>query len=199
MKYVIKSSPTLNRKARLRIFMRWFFYVLVMIFLFMLMSSGLFKGFQPPLLYALALAVAMREGEFAGSIFAIFCGLLCDTVSTGIFGFYSLWLMPCALASALLVRNLIRGNFFNHVWMTAATCFIIGFMDYLFNYLIWDKPHSEIILVSCIVLPLLVTVVLSPCVYLLVKVISIKFGEKESRELSDAVQENDDSKEKIRE
>lgn len=198
MRYKINTAKALTKKAKTRIFMRWFSYALVLLFFYMAMCSGFFKTWQPYLIIPLAISVAMHEHEFSGSVFAVICGLVLDIASGTLFGFTSIWLMPCALAAGLLVMNWIRVNFVNELWLCAITCLIIGFMDYLFNYMIWDKPNSDIILIGFILPSMISTVILSPLVYFLVKLIAKKFGQKENRELNEAVEDKEEEEVKVK-
>ena len=198
MKYKINTAKALTRKAKMRIFLRWFFYALVLLFFYMIMSCGAFITWQPKLIIPLAISVAMFEREFSSSVFAVFCGFILDIAGGMLFGFTSVWLMPCALAASLLVVNWIRVNFVNQLWLSAVSCAIIGFMDYLFNYMIWDKPNSEIVLTGFILPSMISTVILSPAVYFLVKLIAGKFGEKENRELNEAVEDKEEEEVKVK-
>jgi len=182
----------LRRNAGGKSFLRWFCYVIIMLFLFMLMSGGFFKRWQPILIIPLAIAVSMREREFGGSIFGVCCGFMIDSACGNLFGMSSVWLMPCCLAASLLIMNLIRPNFINHIWLVALTCLIMAFMDYFFKYVIWNRPNSDIMLKVYIIPSYFSAVLLSPVIYFLVKAVSVRFGEKDTGEFTDIAEENDD-------
>jgi len=164
-------------------FLRRLCYFGVAVFFYMLMTGGFFLRWQPLLMIPLAIAVAMFEREVAGSLFGAFCGLMIDAACGNLFGMSSIWLMPSALAASLLVMNLIRPNFINHLWLVTATCIIMAFMEYFFKYIIWDEPNSGVILIMYIIPSYLAAIVLSPAVYFLIRAISLKFSEKESAQL----------------
>ena len=168
-RYKIKKMP----------FLRWLFYSLILLLFYTIMSGGFFKSWQPLVIIPLAIAVAMHEREFASAVFGIFCGFMLDIACWNLFGMSSVWLMPCAVGASLLITHLMRPNFINHLWMTALTCSLMAFMDYYFNYVIWDLPGSNIILAGYIVPSYLAAFLLAAPVYFLVRIISGRFRENE--------------------
>jgi rod shape-determining protein MreD len=173
-----------RRRVNKKMLLRWIFYSLILLLFYTIMYGGFFRGWQPILIIPLAIAVAMHERETGSAVFGVFCGLLIDTASGNLLGMSSVWLMPCALAVSLLVMNLMRANFINHIWMSAVTCLLMVFMKYFFVYVIWDTPDSGIILRNYLLPSYLSAILLSPGVYYLVKRISLRFKEKESGQLS---------------
>lgn len=177
----INRSGYLGRKARARIFLRWFCFSLLVLFFYMIMCSGAFKTAQPVFVIPLAIAVAMHNREIGSAVFGVFCGFAVDMAYANLFGMSSVWLMPCCLAATLLVMNLIRVNVINHLWLSLLTCVIMGFMEYFFKYFIWDIQSSYIMLFNYILPSYGFTILLSPLVYFPVKFIFHKFKEKETR------------------
>jgi len=175
------SGLGLGHKRRLakKSFLRWTCYILLLILFYMLMTGGFFSSWQPLLVIPLVLAVSMFEREFGSALFGAFCGLVLDVACGNLFGMSSIWLMPCALAVSLLIMHLMRPNFINHLWMVAVTCFIMAFMEYFFNHLIWDEPNSDIILTRYIIPSYSTAVLLSPAVYFIIRAISSRFREQE--------------------
>lgn len=181
------------RNADKKTFLRWFCYFLVLLFFYMVMSGGFFSRWQPLLIIPLAIAVSMFEREVGSALFGAFCGLMLDTACGNLFGMSSVWLMPCSLAVSLLVMNLMRENFVNHLWLVTITCIIMAFMEYFFKYFIWNEANSAIVLVIYIIPSYLAAIILSPGVYFLTRAISLKFSQKESGQLSEL--ENDERSE----
>lgn len=181
-----------KRKIKKTVFFRRFFYFLILLLFYMLMSGGFFKSWQPVLIIPLAIAFAMQEREFSSAIFGVICGLMIDTACWNLFGVSSIWLMPCALAASLLVTHLMRANFINHLWMTALTCLLMAYMDYFFNYVIWDLPNSGIILRGYIIPSYLSAFLLSPPVYFLVRAVSVKFRDSEYSRAAGPLEADDD-------
>ncbi|MDR2558025.1 MAG: plasminogen receptor (KT) [Oscillospiraceae bacterium] len=172
-----------TRNIDKKIFFRWLCCFLVLLFFYMLMTGGFFRRWQPLLIIPLAIAVAMFEREVGSALFGAFCGLMIDTACGNLFGMSSVWLMPCALAASLLVMNLIRPNFVNHLWLVTVTCIIMAFMEYFFKYFIWGEPNSNVVLILYIIPSYLSAVVLSPAVYFLIRAIFVKLSEKENGQL----------------
>ncbi|MDR2532415.1 MAG: hypothetical protein LBC82_06195 [Oscillospiraceae bacterium] len=182
-----------KRRADKKGVLRWLCYFFILLFFYMLMSGGFFPRWQPIFIIPFAIAVSMFEREFGSALFGAFCGLMIDTACGNLFGMSSVWLMPCALAASLLIMHLIRLNFINHLWMVTGTCLIMAFMEYFFNHLIWDKPNSDIILLMYIIPSYLSAILFSPAVYFLVRVVSVKFRDKENGQLPEiGDSDNDD-------
>ncbi|MCL2108471.1 MAG: hypothetical protein FWH20_03885 [Oscillospiraceae bacterium] len=176
---MLSLKPRKRRQLRKQSLLRWLFYCLVLLLFYMLMSGGFFRSAQPIFIIPLAIAVAMHEREFSSAIFGAACGLMLDLACWNLFGMSSVWLMPCALGTSLLVTNLMRPNVINHFWMSAVACLLMAFMDYFFRYAIWDNPDAKVILTGYIIPSYLWAFLLSPPVYFLVKTISVKFREGE--------------------
>ena len=176
MKYRILMNEALTpRQKRLNI-IKWLLLSLILLFLYVIMRAGVFTHWQPVLIIPLAVAAAMNESELPSGIFALFCGYLMDIACGYIFGFSVVWLMPICVAASLLVKNLIRLNLFNFVAITSAAVFLHFSMDYLFNTAIWNIPGGEIIFTSSILPAAISTVILSPTMYYLVKLLNKKLS-----------------------
>lgn len=193
MKYRILTSKTTSRKATLRTFLRWFFYAVVLLVFYLWERNPLFfKGFQPLLIIPLATAVSMREDEFSGTIFAVFCGLMMDSASGTILGFSSMWLMVCCLGTTLLTSNLIKINFINHLWITILSCTFVGFMDFIFVHYVWERQNAVVSLTGRIIPSMAGAAVLSPFVFLVVKLISSKLDLRPAKHLNEVISDTDD-------
>jgi hypothetical protein len=64
--------------------------------------------------------------------------------------------------------------------MSAVTCLLMLFMEYFFEYVIWDTPNSGIMFRGYLLPSYLSAIALSPGVYFFVRMISKRFGEKET-------------------
>jgi hypothetical protein len=175
--------------------MRWLCYSGVLIFLYMIMVSGLFRGWQPILIIPLAIAVAMRERELYGAIFGAFCGLVIDIAYSRLFGFTGIWLLPGCLTATLLVSHLIKVNLLNFLWINTGVCTIMAVTDYFFRYVIWRAEGAEYVLTDFIIPAYLTAVIMSPLMYFAVKGISNKFSLYEQITLSSAHERKDDNDE----
>lgn len=193
MKYRILTARAYTRKMKTQIFLRWFFYALVLLISYSLMSSGAFKTWQPYLIISLCVSVAMREQEFSSSIFGIFCGFMLD-ISTGmLFGFHALLLMMISLATALLTKNLIKANILNNVIAVAVSSLIIFGLYYAFRFAIWNIDGASKLIFKIYLPSFIATVVTAPLIYLLIKFISGKLGEKDTNDIQNVEQNNTDN------
>lgn len=189
MRYKINSAVAYTRKMKTKVFFKWFFYSLSLVILYSIMSCGIFELWQPYFIIPLAIAVSMREQEFASSVFGIICGFMLDISIGTLFGFYAVCLMPCCFLTSLFSRNLIKVNFLNHIIFTAAATLISFSMYYLFNYAIWNTEGREIIISKILVPSFFATVITALPVYLLVRLISRKLGLEENIDLNEAMEE----------
>ncbi|HBH94125.1 MAG TPA: rod shape-determining protein MreD [Ruminococcaceae bacterium] len=189
MRYKINSAVAYTRKMKTKIFFRWFFYFLALFILYSIMSCGIFELWQPYFIISLAIAVSMREQEFASSIFGIICGFMLDISVGTLFGFYAVWLMPCCFLTSLLVKNLIKVNFLNHIIFTAVTTLFSFSMFFLFNYVIWNTPGREIIVTKILLPSFIATFVSAPLIYFIVKPIARKLGLEDNVDLNEAMED----------
>ena len=189
MRYKINSAVAYTRKMKTKVFFKWFFYSLSLVILYSIMSCGIFELWQPYFIIPLAIAVSMREQEFASSVFGIICGFMLDISIGTLFGFYAVCLMPCCFLTSLFSRNLIKVNFLNHIIFTAASTLISFSMYYLFNYAIWNTEGREIIISKILIPSFFATVITALPIYLLIKLISRKLGLEENLDLNEAMEE----------
>lgn len=189
MRYKINSNVAYTRKMKTKVFLRWFFYSLCLIILYSVMSCGAFGLWQPYLIFALAIGVSMREQEFSSSIFGIFCGFMLDISAGTLFGFFAVCVMPCCFLTSLLSRNLIKANLLNHLLFTGGTALFSFAMYYLFNYVIWSTEGRELILTKILLPSFAATLVTAPLMYFLTRFLASKFGQEQSENLDEAVEE----------
>lgn len=189
MRYNINSNVAYTRKMKTKVFLRWFFYSLCLIILYSVMSCGAFGLWQPYLIFALAIGVSMREQEFSSSIFGIFCGFMLDISAGTLFGFFAVCVMPCCFLTSLLSRNLIKANLLNHLLFTGGTALFSFAMYYLFNYVIWSTEGRELILTKILLPSFAATLVTAPLMYFLTRFLASKFGQEQSENLDEAVEE----------
>ena len=189
MKYRINSTKSYTKKMKTQVFLRWFFYALVMLFFYCLMSCGAFNTWQPYMIICLATAVSMHEQEFSSSVFGIFSGFLLDISAGTLFGFHAALLMPCCMFISLLSRNLTKANFINHVIMNAVVSLLIFGMRYIFEYVIWKTPNSSVVLLKIFIPSFAATVVMAIPVYFLVRLISRKFRPGAGKDFGDTADE----------
>ncbi|MCM1298495.1 MAG: hypothetical protein NC203_05790 [Firmicutes bacterium] len=187
MRYKINSAVNYTRKMKTKIFLRWFFYCLILMLLYSLMSCGAFGLWQPFFIISFAVGVSMREQEFASSMFGILCGFMLDIALGTLFGFFAIWLMPCCFLTSLFSRNLVKVNFLNHIIFSGVTTLFSFLMYFLFNYVIWNMAGREIIVLKVLLPSFGATVVTAPLMYLLSKLLARKLGLENEINLSESL------------
>jgi len=170
-----------KNKINFRFSAKWLSYAGVLMFLYMLMVGGWFRGWQPILIIPLSIAVAMRECEKPLSIsaFAAVCGLIIDIASANLFGFSGIWLLPGSLTACLLSSYLIKANLLNFIWLNAIMCVVMAAADYFFNYALWDVAGHMYVLTDFVIPAYLSTILFSPALYFAVKFLSAKLSPHE--------------------
>ncbi len=173
-KHSLPAPPTgvirINRKVRLAL--KWVLLVLFILVLFTLQSTpGLFQiaGIRPILLIPAAVAVAMFEGEFIGAFVAMGCGLLWDLAGEAPFGAYALLCLLFGVITGLLLRLLLRCEWFNCVVLVLVFSFIVICAEFLFAYAIYGHTHIGTIFLQKHLPVVLYTTAVSPAVFFVVK------------------------------
>lgn len=170
----------------LRGFLRWFCYSVVLLIFYLWEVAPLIRGWSPLLIIPLATAVAMFEGELSSGVFGVFCGLMLDIASGTLPGFSSLLLLICCPLISLLSRFLLRSNWLSHTVMNAVTVIFMCSMDLLLLHWAWERESSGITFVRSLLPAYSWAIVFSVPIYLLVRLISVKFHPKEERRLEEA-------------
>lgn len=191
----ISRSKARTRKARLRGFLRWLCYSLVLLLFYLWEVAPLIRGWCPLLIIPLATAVAMFEGEFAAGIFGVFCGFMLDIASGTLIGFSSLWLLAACPTISLLGQFWLKRSWVTHLVMNTITVILICGLDFLFLHWVWERELSGISFVHSLLPAYLWAVILSLPVYLLVRLISGRFRPKEERRLEEAAADSSDEEE----
>ncbi len=184
-----------TRRARLRGFLRWLCYSLVLLLFYLWEVAPLIRGWCPLLIIPLATAVAMFEGEFAAGVFGVFCGFMLDIASGTLIGFSSLWLLTACPAISLLGQFWLKRNWVTHLVMNTITVILICGLDFLFLHWVWERELSGISFMYSLLPAYLWAIALSLPVYLLIRFISMSFRPKEERRLEEAVADSSDEEE----
>ena len=191
----ISRSRARTRKARLRAFLRWFCYSVVLLFFYLWEVAPLIRGWCPLLIIPLATAVAMFEGEFAAGIFGVVCGLMLDVASGTLIGFSSMWLLVICPTISLLGQFWLKRSWLSHLVMNSIAVVFICLMDFLFLHWVWERESSGISFVHSLLPAYLWAILMSLPVYFLVRLISTRFRPKEERRLEEAVSDNAEEEE----
>ncbi|MBE6888741.1 MAG: hypothetical protein E7485_01825 [Ruminococcaceae bacterium] len=195
----ISKSKARSRKMKLRVFLRWTFYSVLLLLFYLWETNPLFVRFSPLLIIPLATAVAMYEGELAAGVFGVVCGLMIDMASGTILGFSSLWLLVLCPLISLLARFYIRISFVSHLALNFAASFIMACLDVLFKHWVWEESGTSITFVNTVLPAYLGAVIGAVPVYFLVRLISMKLRPAETRRPEESSLTAEDAADKVRE
>ena len=128
-----------------------------------------------------------------------FAGMMHDLAMGSLFGFTSIWLMPCCLFVTLLVVNLIHRNILNFLWMNLTAVILVQSAELLFKYIIWRNPDIDVVLINYVLPALIATVILSAPLYLIIRQINKKLGvENNTDDILTAFEDVEDDEDKVR-
>ncbi len=199
MNFRIIKLGAMTRREMLRSFFRWLLYVVLLVLAFAIQCTMPFFEWQPLLVVSIACAVAMFEGELSGVIFGTVAGMLQDIATGGLFGFTSIWLVPCCMFVTLLVVNLIHRNLINFMWMNFSALLIVEFFELLFKHIIWRNPDIDIIILNFMIPSVVSTVLASFIIYGIVKLLNKKLGnEVDETKFRSGIFNDSDSDDEIR-
>lgn len=189
----IPKSKARSRKLMLRTFLRWAFYVALLLLFYVWLTAPLIKGFCPLLIIPLATAVAVREGELSAGIFGAVCGLMIDMASGTLLGFTALWLLICCPVISLLSYYYVKVNFISHFVLNLAVSVIVALLDFMFMHSVWEGGEAVISLVNTILPAYIGAIVGALPVYFAVSFISSKLRPKERHRPEEASLAGEDS------
>lgn len=125
-----------RKRNRSQLF-KWGCYVLLMLLCTVLQTTpGLFQfGAAKPLwLLPLALAVAVFEGEFAGALFGVVCGLMWDYTAGRTVGMLALELMVLCFLLSAVMQLYFKASVPNFLLLGGACALLVLTLDWLFFY-----------------------------------------------------------------
>lgn len=182
MKFRVLGYSAMTRREILKSVAKWVLYALVLMLSYAIEMTMPFASWQPYLTLTVAVAVSFFENELSGVIFAAFAGMMHDLAMGALFGFTSIWLMPCCLFVTLFVVNLIHRNLLNFLWMNLSVLVIVEAAELFFKYVIWRNPNINVVLLDYVLPAMISTVLLSAPIYLLIRLINRKLGAENTTE-----------------
>ena len=199
MKFRIINRSPVTRKEIIKSLIKWVLFSLMLVFAYSFQLTMPFADWQPLAVISVAVAVSFFESELSGVIFAAFAGMMQDLAMGSLFGFTSIWLIPCCMFVTLLTVNLIHRNIINYLWMNLSVIIIIEAAELLFKYIIWRNPDIDIVLLNYMLPAVIASVFFSIPAYLLVRLISRKTGINNSLDnILSSIKDADESNEDIR-
>ena len=199
MKFRILRYSAMTRREIFKSIAKWVLFSLVLLVSYTIEVTMPFASWQPYLTLTTAVAVSFFSEELSGAVFAAFAGMMHDLAMGSLFGFTSIWLMPCCLFVTLLVVNLIHRNILNFLWMNLTAVILVQSAELLFKYIIWRNPEIEVVLINYVLPALIATVILSAPLYLIIRQINKKLGvENNTDDILTAFEDVEDDEDKVR-
>lgn len=199
MKFRILRYSAMTRREIYKSIAKWVLFSLVLLVSYTIEVTMPFASWQPYLMLTTAVAVSFFSEELSGVVFAAFAGMMHDLAMGSLFGFTSIWLMPCCLFVTLLVVNLIHRNILNFLWMNLTAIILVQSAELLFKYIIWRNPDIDVVLINYVLPALIATVILSAPLYLIIRQINKKLGvENNTDDILTAFEDVEDDEDKVR-
>ncbi len=199
MKFRILRYSAMTRREIFKSIAKWVLFSLVLLVSYTIEVTMPFASWQPYLTLTTAVAVSFFSEELSGAVFAAFAGMMHDLAMGSLFGFTSIWLMPCCLFVTLLVVNLIHRNILNFLWMNMTAVILVQSAELLFKYIIWRNPEIDVVLINYVLPALIATVILSAPLYLIIRQINKKLGvENNTDDILTAFEDVEDDEDKVR-
>lgn len=199
MKFRILRYSVMTRREIFKCIAKWVLLSLVLLVSYTIEVTMPFASWQPYLTLTTAVAVSFFSEELSGVVFAAFAGMMHDLAMGSLFGFTSIWLMPCCLFVTLLVVNLIHRNILNFLWMNLTAVILVQSAELLFKYVIWRNPDIDVVLINYVLPALIATVILSAPLYLIIRQINKKLGvENNTDDILTAFEDVEDDEDKVR-
>ncbi len=199
MKFRILRYSAMTRREIFKSIAKWVLFSLVLLVSYTIEVTMPFASWQPYLTLTTAVAVSFFSEELSGVVFAAFAGMMHDLAMGSLFGFTSIWLMPCCLFVTLLVVNLIHRNILNFLWMNLTAVILVQSAELLFKYLIWRNNDIDVVLINYVLPALIATVILSAPLYLIIRQINKKLGvENNTDDILTAFEDVEDDEDKVR-
>ena len=199
MKFRILRYSAMTRREIFKSIAKWVLFSLVLLVSYTIEVTMPFASWQPYLTLTTAVAVLFFSEELSGAVFAAFAGMMHDLAMGSLFGFTSIWLMPCCLFVTLLVVNLIHRNILNFLWMNLTAVILVQSAELLFKYIIWRNPEIDVVLINYVLPALIATVILSAPLYLIIRQINKKLGvENNTDDILTAFEDVEDDEDKVR-
>lgn len=199
MKFRILRYSAMTRREIFKSIAKWVLFSLVLLVSYTIEVTMPFASWQPYLTLTTAVAVSFFSEELSGAVFAAFAGMMHDLAMGSLFGFTSIWLMPCCLFVTLLVVNLIHRNILNFLWMNLTAVILVQSAELLFKYIIWRNPEIDVVLINYVLPALIATVILSAPLYLIIRQINKKLGvENNTDDILTAFEDVEGDEDKVR-
>lgn len=174
-----------SKKIKWNKALKWVSYVVMMAVVFVYSTTPI-TGLPKPLLFIpLALAIAMREQEIPAVAAGLAAGFMMDVACDKLLGFNAFLMAVFCLITSLLFLHLLRQNALNLWWISVIATLLQGSLDFLFFFAIWRQPDLAFIFFKTFLPSMAITAVLSPLIYLAVKIVHRIFSPPQERHMEE--------------
>lgn len=174
-------SVVSNVERRMNI-TRWVVYsILLLLFFLMQTTPGLFpiiNGAHANLLVPLIVCIGMHEEDIVGAYFGLAAGVMWDTVANHVPGYHSIVLMLVGCMCGLLITHLMRNNFLTALFLSFSAIFIHSLFYWIFFYIFPGQEEYFTYFVKYSAPSMVYTFLLTPLIYLLIRILSSKIRMK---------------------
>lgn len=144
---------------------RWVIYAVLAFVCFAFSTQGASGTPKALVLFPLAFAIAVFEGEVPSAIMGTVAGLLIDISADKLLGFTAFFMcVGCGLASAFF-RQFLRKNIINYLIIVVALTAAYLYIDYYLFYRIWGYEGIENVLKAVLLPSWFKTLLWSPVVF----------------------------------
>lgn len=162
-RYPLFPSSHSSKRPWLRNIIRWALYALCILMAFLFANIGDYT--KPLLLLPISLCISSVSGPIISGSIGIVCGLLMDISSGTLPGYHAILLFLICMLTSLLYDKLMMQRFFNLLFFTAVTAFIVTGSDYIFRYAIWGYDNVSQVYLHYMLPCLLYTCISSAVIY----------------------------------
>ncbi|MBR5485017.1 MAG: rod shape-determining protein MreD [Oscillospiraceae bacterium] len=158
-------------------------YIGILIMLYLLQTNPFLfhiAGMRPLWIIPVVVAIAMLEGEYIGAFYGTAAGVLCDLSATKLFGLNSVLMLLCCAAVGLAVIYLMRFTTLNSVLLTGAVMLVKDLFCFYFYYAMWGYSGIWRVFVFDMIPELILTLMVTPPLFLMLTHIKTKFDERMS-------------------
>lgn len=170
-------------KENIKIIVKWFLIAIVIIFSAVISMIGTATHSRPIILIPVAVCIAMSHNELLAGILGAVCGLIIDMTCGTIIGINGVLLTVFCVVISLLCMHFIKNNLVDAVLLTGGVAVLQALYVFFFNYVLWGEKNYKAVLTTTLIPSVVWTILVSPVVYLLLKLIISKLSIEEKIEI----------------
>ena len=143
-------------------------------------TNGFFPqifGVRALLLIPCVVCIAMYERDIWGMLFGLFAGALWDIFASGA-SFNALFLLAVGFGCGTLINTIMRNNIVTATLLTFISSLFYNVIYWLFHFVIAKTDSAAFMLLRYYLPGVLYTVVLTPIIFLIIRMIEKKFTEE---------------------